>query len=990
MSSDGNHHDAVWVLDAHGILYQVFHALPSDMSSARGEPVGAIFGFVRDLLTLFNEHHPSSLLCAFDMPGTTFRHEIDVNYKANRKAMPEPLSMQIRLIHPVLEAFGIPAFGVPTFEADDLMASIAAKAEAAGKNCVLVTADKDCRQLITSHVSLFNLRKQAFYQAANLLEDWGIRPDQVVDFQAMVGDSTDNVPGIPLIGPKLATELLQKYETLENVLAHADEVSGQKRKENLKNGRDAAMMCRELVRLRQDVPLEVSWEAGRVQGFDGELLRAMCRRFNFKSLLPRMEKLEQTFGTRRIDKAALREETQEMFYGDSRNITKDAQAEEPDDALPLFALSAVVSHPPQVNKQTTLFHDESEELVAAKVSAKYRLVNDEITFQEFLAALQSHLQKNSEQGFSFDLETTALRYVDAQIVGMSFCWQKDEAWYIAVRAPLGEPTLKQERVFAEIQPILEDAAVGKIGQNVKYDMLILRKFGVRLAGVRFDTMLADYLLHAGEQRHNLDELAERYLKHTTIKIDELIGSGKNQRRMNEAPSSLVADYAAEDALVPFLLRPILEPMLQKKNLQHLFETMELPLIDVLVELESNGITIDLERLRRLSRHYAERLARLETEIHDLAGERFNIASPKQLQAVLFDKLQLHLKVKDVKQIKKTKSGFSTDIEVLELLAPLHPLAAKVIEYRQAAKLKGTYIDALPELADPVAHRIHASFNQVVTATGRLSSSDPNLQNIPIRTDEGREIRGAFVPGKTPDNSPNEKPFDTILSCDYSQIELRVLAHFTGDENLRQAFANNEDIHASVATQVYHVSADAITSEMRRTAKAVNFGIIYGQSAFGLSKQLGIEHSEAKKFIETYFEKYPSINAFLNETLDTCLNSGYVTTYSGRQRRIDGIRPFSQRKGQLNLSERTAINTVIQGSAADLMKMAMLAVFRKMQTEQFDAKMLLQIHDELVFEVRKETLKPFETMLRTEMTLGQPLSVPLAVDIVVGKDWGEAK
>ncbi|MDR1494227.1 MAG: DNA polymerase I [Planctomycetaceae bacterium] len=961
-SSDEKYHDAVWVLDAHGILYQVFHALPGDMSSPRGEPVGAIFGFVRDLLTLFTDYRPASLFCAFDMPGATFRHEIDVHYKANRQAMPEPLSVQIRWIHSVLEAFGIPAFGAPSFEADDLMATIAAQAEAAGKNCVLVTADKDCRQLITPRVSLFNLRKQAFYQAEELMADWGIRPDQVVDFQAMVGDSTDNVPGIPLIGPKLATQLLQKYETLENAIDHVDEISGRKRKENLKNGRDVAMTCRELVRLRRDVPLEISWESGRVRGIDAGLLRAMCRRFGFKSLEPRMEKLEQTLGGRRIDPASLREETREMFCGGSENVA---------------------FNPPQVEKQTTLFEKETEDAVSANVAAKYRLVNDETAFQEFLTALQSYLQvpKNGEQGFSFDLETTALRYIDAQIVGMSFCWREDEAWYVAIRAPLGEPTLKQKRVFADLQPILENAAIGKIGQNIKYDALILRKFGVRLAGVRFDTMVADYLLHAGEQRHNLDELAERYLKHTTIKIKELIGSGKNQRRMDEVPSSFVADYAAEDALVPFLLRPILESMLQKENLQPLFETMELPLIDVLVELESNGVAIDLEQLRRLSRHYAERLARLETEIHDLAGERFNIASPKQLQTILFEKLKLHLKLKDGKQMKKTKTGFSADIEVLELLAPIHPLAAKIIEYRQAAKLKGTYIDALPEFADPVTRRIHASFNQVVTATGRLSSSDPNLQNIPIRTEEGREIRGAFVPGK---------PFDAILSCDYSQIELRALAHFTGDENLRRAFANNEDIHASVAAQVYHVSVDAVTSEMRRTAKAVNFGVIYGQSAFGLSKQLGIEQSEAKKFIETYFEKYPSINAFFSETLDACLMNGYATTYSGRRRRISGIRSRLQRKGQLNFSERTAINTVIQGSAADLMKIAMLAVFRKMQAEQFDAKMLLQIHDELVFEVRKETLEPFEKMLRTEMTLGQPLSVPLTVNIAVGKDWGEAK
>jgi len=946
-----NANDAVWVLDAHGILYQVFHALPSDLSSPQGEPVGAIFGFVRDLLTLYFDYKPATLFCTFDMPGPTFRHEIDSQYKANRKEMPEPLSVQIKLLRPVLEAFGIPEFGMPTFEADDLMATIAAQAESTGRDCVLVTADKDCRQLITERVSLFNLRKQVFYRAENLLEDWGIRPDQVVDFQAMVGDSSDNVPGIPLIGPKLATQLLQQYETLEKILDHADEVSGQKRKENLKNGRNTAMMCRELVRLRRDVPLEMDWEAGRVQGFDGERLRAMCHRFGFRSLLPKMDMLTQASGF------GLQVSGESIEY----------QLQSPKSEAP------------------SLF---PEVLRPKPETPTYNLVNDTSTFETFLTALRGMIaERRSDACFSFDLETTALEYVNAQIVGMSFCWhsivgpeyRQNEAWYIAMRAPLGEPTLKQETVFAELQPILEDAAVGKIGQNIKYDMLILRKFGVRLTGVQFDTMVADYLLHAGEQRHNLDDLAERYLGWKTIKIHDLIGTGKRisgrsigKRRMDEVLSQDVCDYAAEDALIPWLLRPILEPMLEQQQLTTLFRTLELPLIDVLVELEANGITIDVEQLRVLSRYYAERLAQLETEIHDIAGESFNIASPKQLRTILFDKLKLPTG-------KKTKTGASTDIEVLEQLAPMHPIAAKLIEFRQASKLKGTYIDALPQLADPQTRRIHASFNQVVTATGRLSSSDPNLQNIPIRTEEGRAIRTAFVPGE---------PFDAILSCDYSQIELRVLAHFTGDENLRDAFASGGDIHAGVAAQVFHVAIDEVTSEMRRTAKAVNFGIIYGQSAFGLAKQLDIEQREAAEFIDAYFAKYPAIGKFLDETLDACLRDGFVTTYAGRRRRISGIRP--NRVGQLNLSERTAINTVIQGSAADLMKMAMIAVHRRMMTEHFAARMLLQIHDELVFEVTRSQLAPFEEMLQAEMSLSQPLCVPLVVDICVGDHWGAAK
>ena len=999
-----SNNEKVWVLDAHGILYQVFHALPSDLSSPQGEPVGAIFGFTRDLLTLYFEHKPASLLCTFDMPGKTFRHGIDAEYKANRKEMPEPLAVQIKLLQIVLEAFGIPTFGIPTYEADDLMATIATQAEATGRDCVLVTADKDCRQLITDHVSLFNLRKQSFYLENNLLDDWGIRPDQVIDFQAMVGDSSDNVPGIPLIGPKLATQLLQQYETLENILAHADEVSGQKRKENLKNGRDTAMMCRELVRLRRDVPLDIDWEAGRMKGFSIERLREMCHRFGFRSLLPKMEMLVQEYG----ENAECR----------MQNVEYDEMQSD-------------------FGKETLFGRSTGGSSFLAPrpspLAPRYHLVNDESTFQTFLTALREMIgarqMQNAERRmqneanknhsafctlhsaflpcFSFDLETTALEYVNAQIVGMSFCWKDDEAWYIAMRAPLGEPVLKQNIVFEKLQPILENPEIGKIGQNIKYDMLILRKFGVRLTGVQFDTMVADYLLHAGEQRHNLDDLSMRYLGHETLKIHDLIGTGTalsgrrtgKQRRMDEVLSQDVCNYAAEDALIPWLLRPILEAELEQQQLTTLFKTLELPLIDVLVELEANGITIDGTKLRELSGHYAKRLAKLETEIHDIAGETFNIASPKQLQTILFDKLKLPTG-------KKTKTGASTDIEVLEQLAPLHPIAAKLIEFRQASKLKGTYIDALPQLADPQTQRVHASFNQVVTATGRLSSSDPNLQNIPIRTEEGRAIRCAFIPGP---------PFEKILSCDYSQIELRVLAHFTGDENLRLAFASGEDIHASVAAQVFHVSLGEVTSEMRRTAKAVNFGIIYGQSAFGLAKQLGINQKEAATFIEAYFTKYPTIGKFLDETLDACLRDGFVTTYAGRKRRISGIRPSSNRVGQLNLSERTAINTVIQGSAADLMKMAMIAVHHRMTTRDegrgkreegseklsprpspltphpsFDARMLLQIHDELVFEVNHANVAPFEEMLRTEMSLGQPLSVPLVIDIAVGDHWGAAK
>jgi DNA polymerase-1 len=933
----------VWVLDAHGILYQVFHALPP-MNSPQGEPVGAIYGFVRDLLTLLFEHKPDILLCAFDLPGGTFRHALDADYKANRDAMPEPLSFQIGKIRDVLDAFGIPALGAASFEADDIMATVADQVEKNGGHCVLVTADKDCRQLITEKVSLFNLRKQLFYRAEDLLNDWGIRPDQVIDFQAMVGDSSDNVPGIPLIGPKMASQLLQRYGTLENIFDHADEVPGQKKRENLQNGRAIAEKSRKLVTLRKDVPLEIDWDAAVFHGINAVKMRRLFREFGFRSLTDKIDRLAEEFGSFSSpdggDEAEPDEEAQEDVRG-----------------FPLFRPS----------RRTAAAVLEKGTFDPAKVT--YHLINDREGLDRFLQLLRNHLADTENPFFSLDLETTALELIHADIVGLSFCWSPAEAWYLAVRAPLGEEKLPVREVLQTLQPVLEDARIGKIGQNLKYDMLILRKFGVFVRGVVFDTILADYLLHPGEMNHSLDALAERYLDHETIKITELIGTGKKQKRMDEVPSRAVAEYAGEDALIPWLLKPLLENRLREQGVMTLYETLELPLIEILTELEFNGITIDTAQLRELSGHYKKKLLTLEQEIHALVGEDFNIASPKQLQTILFDRLRLPV-------FRKTKTGPSTDMEVLEQLAPLHPLPAKVMEYRQAAKLKGTYIDALPLLADEKTHRIHASFNQVVTATGRLSSSNPNLQNIPIRTTEGREIRTAFIPGDG---------YDFILACDYSQVELRVLAHFSDDERLCAAFAQNEDIHTSVAAEVFHVPPGEVTSEMRRHAKTVNFGVIYGQSPFGLARQLGISQEEAAVFIKTYFERFAAIETFMNQVLDGALRDGYVSTFFGRRRSIRGIRPV--RKGQFNMEERIAINTVIQGTAADLMKMAMLAVHRKLRETRLPVQMLLQIHDELVFEMSADAAEELETLLKREMTLNQPLRVPLQVEIKSGKTWG---
>jgi len=913
----------VWVIDAHSLIHQVFHALP-EMTSPRGEPVGAVFGFTRDLLYLLQEKKPDYLFCAFDLPGKTFRHAMYDQYKIQRAEMHEDLVPQIPAIRRVIAALGIPALGCESYEADDILATVARITEQRGGRCFLVTGDKDCRQLITERVKVYNIRKDEVIDEEKLREDWGVTPVQVVDFQALMGDSVDNVPGVPLIGPKFARQLLEQYGTLEAILEHAAEVPGEKRKENLLKYRDQAILSRELVRLSADVPVPIDWNAGRAGRIDLEAAQQLFHEFGFRNVGQKLVGLIRGMGT-----------SVPMGAGSSEGSGFRVQG-----SLPFAA----------------------------------HLVDTPEAFEEFLAQLG--LQKC----ISLDTETTSVWPRWAKLVGMSFSWSDREAWYLPLRAPAGERYLDPPSTLSALRPILENPAVEKIGQNLKYDMIVLRAAGVQLAGVAFDTMVASYLLDAGRRNHNLDELAHTYLGHETIKIGELIGTGKRapprsggRRRMDEVPVRQVADYAGEDAWLPTLLRPILAKRLDEAGLGDLLNSLELPLIDVLVELEYNGIKVDTARLAELSRRFGRRIETAEQEIYALAGRRFNIASPKQLQALLFDELKLPV-------VKKTaQSGPSTDAEVLSELAPLHPLPAKILEYRQYAKLKSTYVDALPEMVCPETGRVHASFNQVVAATGRLSCNDPNLQNIPVRTEEGREIRSAFVPG--------EKGW-VLLAADYSQIELRVLAHFSGDQRLCEAFAHDEDIHARVASQVNGVPLEGVTPAMRRAAKAVNFGVIYGQGAFGLARALGIDQDQAAKFIDSYFEGYPGIEKFLGQVLAECREMGYVTTILGRRRAISGVRQGAGR--QRNLAERTAVNTVVQGSAADLIKLAMVAIHRRLRQERLPARMLLQIHDELIFEVPSDQLRQLAELVTEEMVGVHTLNVPLKVDIKAGPNWAAAE
>jgi DNA polymerase-1 len=900
---------SVYVVDAHSLIFQVFHALP-EMSSPRGEQVGAVYGFVRDMLYLIEEKKPDALIYAFDLSGPTFRSEMFEAYKADRGEMPDELVGQIPKIQRVLAAMSIPVLTSEGFEADDVLATVARICDEGGANCFLVTGDKDCRQLITDRVAVYNIRKNQVFDAAALRQEWGVGPDQVVDFQALVGDKVDNIPGVPGIGPKTAQSLLETYGTLDNLLEHATQVPGAKGKALVEN-RDLALLSRDLVRLDRFVPIVPDWDASRVGGIDHVALAELCVEFGFRSFLERMGRIEA----------------------------------------------------PPVPAATTA---QAENYHVVDTPAK-------------LAGLVARLAQQSL--ISVDTETTHVSPRCAQIVGYSFAFTPGEGYYVPVRGPAGDVVLDPAETLNALRPVLENPSIQKIGQNLKYDMIVLRAAGVRLAGAAFDTMVASYLLDAGGRSHNLDDLAQRYLNHTTIKIDQLIGKGRQQKRMDEVPVAQVATYAAEDADIPLRMHSILAARLADMELAALNQNVEVPLIEVLADMEFHGVRVDPTRLAELSVRYGERLAALEQEIEELAGHPLNIGSPKQLAQVLFQELGLPV-------VKKTKTGPSTDADVLEKLAESHALPAKIVEYRQYAKLKNTYVDALPTMIQPETGRVHASFNQVVAATGRLSSSDPNLQNIPIRTDEGREIRSAFVAGQSGWK---------LLAADYSQIELRILAHYSDDPALRAAFERDEDIHALVASQVFGVPLGEVTSAMRRSAKAVNFGVIYGQSPFGLAKGLGISQVEAAVFIDGYFATYRGVAEFMLRTLDDCRRKGLVSTILGRQRTIQGVRPIDQltlgtehpSRRPLNLPERTAVNSVIQGSAADLIKLAMIAIHRRLDQESLEARMILQIHDELVFEVAPHDIDRLAKLVQDEMRSVLSLRVPLKVDVKTGDNWAES-
>ncbi len=920
------------LVDAHSLIFQVYHAIRQPMSTPDGRPTNAVYGFTRDIFTVRDEMKPDYVVFAFDRPGPTFRSKISADYKAHRPPVPDDLVIQFPMIERVVQAFNLPVIALDDYEADDIMATLAKAGAERGYDVTLCTSDKDCRQLLGDRVRMYNMRKQTYLDVAGVKQDWGVSPEQVIDFQTLVGDPVDNVPGAPGVGPKTAAKLLQQFGTLDNMLANLSQIASEKTRKALQDNLDKLATSKKLVALATDVPITMDWAAWQPREWDGPKLLALFEEFGFR-----------TFASKVRGGPAPQADAPPV----------PARKAEEGDLFPDQEADTVENLPTEAKRPVVEW------------IAQYVLVDTPELFQKFLDELRKQIR------IAFDLETTGLEPMRDDIVGIAITWASGKGWYLPLRAPAGSNVLPPESTLAALKPIFEDANVAKINQNIKFDMLCLRAAGIEVRGVSGDSMIADYLLRAGERSHNLDDLARKHLQHINISIEELIGKrGKKQLRMDQVSADKVCAYAGEDVDVAWRLTELLESELMHENLRKLYDDIEIPLINVLADVEYTGIRLDVPFLKKLSSEMAEQLEILQTEIHKIAGREFNIASPLQLRKILFDELKLPV------QRKTSVSGASsTDQETLEALALLHPLPRKIVEYRQIAKLKGTYVDALPTLVHPSTRRIHTSFNQTVAATGRLSSSDPNLQNIPARTEMGRQIRQAFLP----------KEGWQLLTADYSQIELRLLAHCSGDANLKQAFVDGKDIHAAVAGRIFGVAEEQVTSDQRRVGKTINFGVVYGMSAHGLAQRLGLDRDTAAKFIDDYFARYPAVQEYQARLLANCHKTGYAATLMGRRRAIAGVRPRSNIRG-MNQPEREAVNMEIQGSAADMMKLAMLRVHRRLNEDKLATRMLLTVHDELVLESPPDETQRAATLVRQEMIAALPISVPVEVDVVAGRNW----
>ena len=891
------------LVDGSSYLYRAYHALPP-LTNSKGEPTGAVYGVANMLRKLLREVKPERMAVVFDAPGKTFRDAMFEAYKANRPPMPDDLAAQLPVLMELVEAMGLPLLQVPGVEADDVIGTLAREAAARGEDVLISTGDKDMAQLVDGHITLVNTMTDTVLDREGVIEKFGVPPERIVDWLALVGDTSDNIPGVPKVGPKTATKWLQQYGSLDEIIRHADEIRG-KVGESLRAHLDQLELSRELATIRTDLELPVTPDELKIRPPDRERLRELLARLEFRTWLRELEE----------------------------------EAAEAGDPLP-----------------------------AAAQAADYEVVLEETRFRDWLARLEQ------AERFAFDTETTSLDYMQAEVVGVSFALAPGEAAYVPFGHdyPGAPEQLDRERVLEALRPLLESDRPRLLGHNLKYDMNVLANHGIALSGIAFDTMLESYVLNSTASRHDMDSLALKYLGHRTVHYEEVAGKGAKQIPFNAVPLETAGPYAAEDADIVLRLHAHLWPKLAAEpGLKRVFEEIELPLVPVLSAMERTGVKIDVEQLRQQSRELAEAMHRIEEEAHHLAGAPFNLGSPKQIQEILFERLGLPV-------LAKTPKGApSTAESVLAELAETYELPRLILEWRSLSKLKSTYTDRLPEQVDPRTGRVHTSYHQAVAATGRLSSSDPNLQNIPIRTEEGRRIRQAFVA---------EEGF-LMLAADYSQIELRIMAHLSGDAGLLRAFAEGRDIHRATAAEVFGVPEEAVTSEQRRAAKVINFGLIYGMSPFGLAKQLGIDRAEAQAYVEQYFARYPGVRRYMEETRAKAHEQGYVETLFGRRLYLPEINARNQQRRAA--AERTAINAPMQGTAADIIKRAMIRVHRWIGEVAPEVRMIMQVHDELVFEVPESEVEAVSARVRELMESAAELKVPLVVDTGIGRNWDEA-
>jgi len=924
----------LYIIDGHAHIYAAYYArMTGDLTAPSGEPTKATYIFTMAMLGLIQRRQPDMLVVALDSKEPTFRVEIYPEYKANRSAMPDDLPGQIDRIKQILDAMNIPTLRLPGYEADDIIGTLAKKASAEEMDVYLCSKDKDLLQLLDERVRAFDIKKDLELDVAGLKEKMGVTPSQFLDALALQGDTSDNVPGLPDVGPKTALAWIQQYGSIENLYEHADQIKG-KRGESLRNNPDVVKLSKELVTIDCNVPIEIDYAEMAVKDPDKPKLAQLFTELGFTRLLTQL----------------------------GMSPTGDAPPESA--KTPPAATSPAATSPDRKgggnNKPFTA--NFAPPASAKTIDHDYQLIDTPRKFETFF-------EKLKEQNlFAVDTETTAILPMRADLVGMNFSWRAHEAFYLPVKAPLGSEHLPLDKIRPNLAPILADENIKKIGQNIKYDMHVLQNAGLPIKGIYFDTMVASYCLDPS-RRHGMDNMAMDFLNYECIPIKDLIGKGKNQLTFDMVDTEPACEYAAEDADITWQLYEYLKARLEKEpDLYRLFEQVEMPLVSVLATMERNGVSLDTKVLRKMSGEIADTLKTVTDEIYEQAETVFNIDSPKQLAEVLFDNLGLD-------SVRMGKSGRSTDAAVLGELAADHPIIEMILEYRTLSKLRNTYVDKLGALIHPRTNRVHASFNQTITATGRLSSSSPNLQNIPIRTELGRKIRSAFVPA--------EKS-DCILSCDYSQIELRLLAHFSKDKALMEAFEADRDIHSFVASQIYGVPLDEVTKEMRSKCKAVNFGIIYGQGAFGLSRSIGMTMAEAKRFIDDYFARYSSIRSFMAKAVEDAKRHGYAETILHRRRRIDNLK--SKNANKRAQAERLAVNSVIQGSAADLIKIAMLDIQRKIDSDEPAVKLILQIHDELVFELPKREVERHAEWIVRKMAAAIELDVPMKVDVSHGPSW----